>query len=244
MKIYENVVIGNFLYILGISDGSVHVPPWNPYRAVSLLQQTPLDKSIADVLLQSPGSLFIIEFKRIGASEKKEEDKKQSLRTVLSKSPELLALSEKIHWYVRSEVAEGQLQLEVTPYLSQVSNKRLDSLESLVATISERRTSRLDIAECAKYLDALRFAAAVSKGKGGDSSSSGTIVLLATDDGGFRHAVIDDLADLFTVHSKLIAAAATNLEDDDFDVADDDVDQEISNEPESVGPSFIPRYPK
>ncbi len=53
VKLYENVVIGNFLYGLGVSVGAQlrgHVLP----ASVNLLQQTPEDKALADVLLSFP----------------------------------------------------------------------------------------------------------------------------------------------------------------------------------------------
>ncbi len=62
MKLYENVVIGNFLYGLGVSVGAQlrgHILP----ASVNLLQQTPEDKALADVLLSFPGTLRLIEFK-------------------------------------------------------------------------------------------------------------------------------------------------------------------------------------
>lgn len=62
MKLYENVVIGNFLYGLGVSIGGRLKSGYLP-GAVSLLQQTPEDKALGDVLLDFPGTLRLIEFK-------------------------------------------------------------------------------------------------------------------------------------------------------------------------------------
>ena len=48
---YENVIIGNFIYGLGLVMGK------NPRQidsCVNLLQQTPLDKVLGDVMLQFP----------------------------------------------------------------------------------------------------------------------------------------------------------------------------------------------
>lgn len=50
---YENVIIGNFIYGLGLVMGK------NPRQidsCVNLLQQTPLDKVLGDVMLQFPGA--------------------------------------------------------------------------------------------------------------------------------------------------------------------------------------------
>src|SRR5262245_44285930 len=53
MKIYENVVIGNFLFALGYAlrdKGRVE-----RLGAVNLLQQTPADRFLGDLLLDFPG---------------------------------------------------------------------------------------------------------------------------------------------------------------------------------------------
>lgn len=56
VKLYENVVIGNFLDGLGVSIGGRLKTECLP-GAVSLLQQTPEDEALGDVLLDFPGTL-------------------------------------------------------------------------------------------------------------------------------------------------------------------------------------------
>lgn len=204
MKIYENVIIGNFLYILGLYDGARMGSSALAHRAVSLLQQTPLDKSIADVLVQSPASIYIIEFKRKGASERKEDTKKKNLKAALSNLPELEQLSKKIHWYVKSDLVDSDLQLEVKPYLGTEKEPDLTSLENLVKKIIDKPLTAYNIGACEKYLTTLRLASKIAE-KGGKGASSGTVVLLAAGDDGFRHAVLNDLTDIFEVHSQLVA---------------------------------------
>lgn len=62
MKLYENVVIGNFLYGLGFSIGMSTIGN-NQLSIINLLQQTPADKELGDMLLEFPGVVRLIEFK-------------------------------------------------------------------------------------------------------------------------------------------------------------------------------------
>ena len=66
MKLYENVIIGNFLYGLGLDigikiglDNGTETLP----SIINLLQQTPADKELGDMLLEFPGVVRVLEFK-------------------------------------------------------------------------------------------------------------------------------------------------------------------------------------
>ncbi|CAH9068454.1 hypothetical protein PSECIP111951_04154 [Pseudoalteromonas holothuriae] len=74
MKLYENVVIGNFLYTLGYSI-SAKSKGKRMLSVVNLLQQTPEDERLADALLQFQGVVKLIEFKNRAGSLKKREAK-------------------------------------------------------------------------------------------------------------------------------------------------------------------------
>lgn len=66
MKLYENIVIGNFLYGLGFAvRARAHSTGLVVPSVVNLLQQTPADKELADVLLEFPGVVRLIEFKQL-----------------------------------------------------------------------------------------------------------------------------------------------------------------------------------
>lgn len=241
MKIYENVVIGNFLYILGLFDGAGIGPSARTRRAVSLLQQTPLDKSIADVLVQSPSSIFIIEFKRKGASEKKEDSKKDNLQIALKDLPELTQFSKEIHWYVKSEVVAEQLTLEIVPYLGTAEDISLTSLEDFVEKLVDRRVTPHHLSASEKYLRTLRLASKIAKGKGKGEASSGTIVFLARSEAGFRHVVLNDLTDIFKVHTELIATTTEPEDEARASYSDDALSSEFVDDSTSASPSFKPR---
>ena len=109
MKLYENVVIGNFLYGLGVSVGAQlrgHVLP----ASVNLLQQTPEDKALADVLLSFPGTLRLIEFKTADNRSGKEAARFRKLSHALESDARLTPLSHRIHWYVETmpEINAGE----------------------------------------------------------------------------------------------------------------------------------------
>ncbi|MDP6008078.1 hypothetical protein ACLHT5_11360 [Pseudomonas aeruginosa] len=64
MKLYENITIGNFLFALGyairdLQQGSKSAA----VGSVNLLQQTPADRLLADVLLNFGGVARLLEFK-------------------------------------------------------------------------------------------------------------------------------------------------------------------------------------
>ena len=73
---YENVIIGNFLYALGLAMGRQSMPVDG---CVNLLQQTPADPALGDLMLQFPGVWRLVEFKRGGGDEKKEDQRRSIL---------------------------------------------------------------------------------------------------------------------------------------------------------------------
>lgn len=64
LTLYENIVIGNYLFDLGVRMAKLR--PTLPLVSVNLLQQTPADRLLGDVLLANAGVCRLIEFKREG----------------------------------------------------------------------------------------------------------------------------------------------------------------------------------
>lgn len=95
---YENIIIGNFLYGLGLVMGRRPKPVEG---CVNLIQQTPLDKVLGDVMIQFPGAWRLIEFKRVGANLAKENVKLETYRGA-TKRKGLRDASLRTHWYVES----------------------------------------------------------------------------------------------------------------------------------------------
>ena len=62
MPIYENLVIGNFLFGLGLKVGALRNDYIAPELAVSLLHQTPLEFVLGDVMLAGPRAIALLGF--------------------------------------------------------------------------------------------------------------------------------------------------------------------------------------
>lgn len=124
---YENIVIGNFLYGLGLAMGRY---PQGVSGCVNLLQQGPLDPVLGDVMLQFPAVWRLIEFKRDGADLGKEQVKLQMFLGATKDNEPLRTVSRAVHWFVVSgdrrkegvSAAEA-LPIKVRPYLEMESTE-------------------------------------------------------------------------------------------------------------------------
>lgn len=116
MKLYENVVIGNFLYALGFAIGR-KTQDGGLMPIVNLLQQTPDDKRLADVFAYYPGAMRVIEFKRAENSDDKEEEKLRILKRAVKHAANVEKISLAVHWFVETSVPGKELVSRVLPYL-------------------------------------------------------------------------------------------------------------------------------
>lgn len=118
MDILENNVIGSFIFGLGRQVEARHGRmPCEPI-GVELLQQTPLDTSLGDVLIANAKIVRLIEFKRESNRDAKEIANFQLLCRALNSShlSHLDAISRKIHWFVQTNFSKTQNSI-VVPYL-------------------------------------------------------------------------------------------------------------------------------
>lgn len=107
---YENLLIGDFIYSLGYASCQMKVIN----NKVDLLQQTPADSTVGDLIGRIGGMNFIMEFKRnrqLLKSETKKAFKDFLLKDNLSS--ELLVVSAKSHFIAFWE----NMELSVSPYL-------------------------------------------------------------------------------------------------------------------------------
>jgi hypothetical protein len=128
MDIYENIVIGNFLFGFGAELARRTVDGSFPPTVVGNFQQIPaLDKAFGDVMIENPGTFKLLEFKRKAnfRGKMKELGKLRNIENGLnwpqwtpSEASRLTDVSREIHWFVESP-AEAQLvnMVRVTPYL-------------------------------------------------------------------------------------------------------------------------------
>lgn len=195
MKLYENVVIGNFLYSLGFSVCAKSKGTINPV-SVNLLQQTPVDRTLGDVLIQSPGTLRLIEFKQTTNKSKKEIDKQQFLLDSIKGDFQLMQVSRSIHWFLETGI-KGELNMMVTkavPYLDAFSGveTRYDFNGFVQSIASEAvRPQPLFSEELLKsYLQL------VANINGGDTSGSGGMILHLDKNGSIKFCELQDLMQL------------------------------------------------
>ncbi len=208
MDLYENTLIGSFLYGLGAevcaqNEGNTLA------ASVDLLQQTPLDSSLADVLVAAPRFFRLLEFKRVQNVSSKEERKQDSLRELLTRHPNgqtLMQTSIAIHHHVEIGYAgalpEGSPVLTVSPYVG--GQGRTTSLLNLCRGTAQamcRPTTTPTPAQCAAYLRLLtRTQGPLKRGSGG-----GATLLVAARDGLLEQAHVPDLRDFGLRGRELLA---------------------------------------
>ena len=168
---YENIIIGNFLYSLGLAMGRQSGPAPG---CVNLLQQTPADPVLGDVMLQFPGVWRLIEFKRTGGDEKKEHRKRRKFLAATSPArgrQRLRAISRQVHWYlVNGPDQQGEspspqhYPMTVRPYLHQAGDQAIlmeDFAQDLVQEACKGRFT--DENELADYMAIVETLAAVRR---------------------------------------------------------------------------------
>ncbi|TCZ63925.1 hypothetical protein [Roseicella aquatilis] len=204
MDVYENVVVGNFLFALGLRMGMRHgVAPVEPL-SVNLLQQTPLDQTLGDVVLGSKTLFRIIEFKRAASRSDKEEGKLRRLAAGLAarRARRLEKLSRKIHWYVRSDFRRSHDEVSVVPYLDFMRGvaptKFTDFIDQTAEEVNAGPLGDEVVVDCRKYLDLLSH---VHDDDGKDAS--GCLIVFVGSDGGMRFIPVDNVRDFLRTPREL-----------------------------------------
>lgn len=198
-KLYENIVIGNFLYGLGFA---VRAKKSSGLMAgvVNLLQQSPADTLLGDLLLEFPGVVRLIEFKADTNRSSKEVTRHTKLAAGLTGKPDQQRVSRAIHWYVETAPSESEgVDARIVPYLDAFPKKETkhDRLETFIdRTATEVVEGQPDITkEAAKaYLTWVRM----TQGEG--EVGSGGLLLLADTNGTLRYAQLLDMLELRLQH--------------------------------------------
>jgi hypothetical protein len=202
---YENVFIGNFLYGLGLAIGTQLKGQSLP-SCVSLLQQTPADKMLGDVLVNFSGTVLLYEFKRSQGDDKKEFDKANKLRLVLAENPELLPVSRAVHWYVVSlpEAEHADPQILLSHYVdvgtrASVGPQFLASyVNALAESVLNSRLNSIDPELIKAYLNTVAALSDI------ESVSTGGMVVAVDSTGSVRYTVMQDLRELSLQHNQHI----------------------------------------
>ncbi|WP_349745929.1 hypothetical protein [Pseudomonas frederiksbergensis] len=203
-KLYENVVIGNFLYGLGFAvrsclDGNTSIP-----SVVNLLQQTPADRELADVLLSFPGVVRLIEFKMKGARLTKERIRHRLLMAALSgENQAMVETSRSLHWYVEVAANDTDIPLvsRAVPYLDAFDSESLaltaGSLERLVEQTACEAVRGLDPVMRERSEIYLRFLRSI---QADDPVDAGGVLLVMGASGAMHFAQLRDICDLSMPH--------------------------------------------
>ncbi len=208
MDIYENVVIGSFLYALGLEVGGAARQPAS--LGVNLLQQTPIDGPLADIVLNNTAFFRLIEFKRSKNRSPKEHDKRSALLAALNSSEgrRHLPISREVHWYVETG-ERGEWSAAAVPYIdfgcAEGHHDFLGFIRATARAALEQPLSEGDVIACKAYL---RFVAGLTDGR----QDGDTGCLLITGGGGapLSYAPLRSLRDIL-LSTKEIFANVPNL---------------------------------
>lgn len=199
MDIYENIIIGNVLFALGFCKGRRAIADDTSPICVNLLQQTPLDTKLGDVLLQSEATFRLIEFKRDAGEASKDVQKRDGLLAAMKhvanpQRTQLFGTSLNTHWFISTASKHGELNARVVPYLHFDSN---DGKVLELGQFAESLMKELDAPSIygpKHFEEYVALLKEVSKGK--RSAGSGGLILKANDSGTLSYLVVDDIMQL------------------------------------------------
>lgn len=208
MKLYENVIIGNFLYTLGLNIGINKELP--KYSSINLLQQTPADKALGDVLLEFPGVVRLIEFKNKKSDKEKEKTRLKLLEIALSGEDKMIDISRQIHWYIETEPSKDSCFNRIVPYLDAFNNEVYgeDTIEPYIEKIVQEINKPLDNS---KQQDVKNYLKLIQMTQGSSSTGTGGLIINITEKG-IRYVQITDLLDLRLNLKEFINKAELELE--------------------------------
>lgn len=198
LKLYENVVIGNFLYGLGFAIRAKSGRDVFP-SVVNLLQQTPADKELGDVLLEFPGTVRLIEFKQLSNKSEKERARYNQLNAAIGNNEKMLRLSKSIHWFIETTPNNKTFVSRIVPYLDAYSDikDRRHTLEQFISSIAEEAVNKQT-----KFLnkDLKHYLSFISKCQGSGKVGTGGLLLVINAEGCLRFVELTDMMELRLQH--------------------------------------------
>lgn len=211
MKIYENVVIGNFLYSLGFAiraRQSTHSMP----SVVNLLQQTPSDTLLGDLLLQFPGVVRLLEFKVEENRANKERARHTALTSAVAANPTLAPVSRRVHLYVEASTSNHQgFAVRAVPYLDAYPrSKPRGRLEPFIESFADEVVrGRSKPGESDEEMEYIRW---VRRLQGEGEVGTGGLLVVANADGSLHYAQLLDLLELRIEHRLWVELHAQRVE--------------------------------
>lgn len=201
MKLYENVVIGNFLYSLGFSVCSKSERIVQP-SMVNLLQQTPADEALSDVLIEFPGTMKLIEFKQVNNKSNKEKEKHRKIAKWLDSHDKFREISRSVHWFIETEPKDENFVSRVVPYLDAYprSSSQFD-LWSFVEQTAKEAVVEKSLFSDEDLKDYLKLIARLN---GKDSVGTGGLLVHLSNDGRVRYSELTDMTQMKLSHREYI----------------------------------------
>lgn len=201
LKLYENVAIGNFLYGLGFAIA--HRVKGSSFPSmVNLLQQTPADKHIGDMLMAFPGTLRIIEFKQKSNKDDKEPRRHHRLRTQLQYDERRREISRRVHWFVETAPSDDLFVSRIVPYLDAYPSdgQQHDFAAYINTTADAAVNGEPDISreELQSYLDFL-----ATCHKSGAVGAGGLVVKMSSN-GDLRYVALQSFTELRIEHFRVV----------------------------------------
>lgn len=116
--IYENMLSGAFIYALGLVSGK-KADGQPSADSINFINQTPYDKSIADLFAELQGKFFIVEFKRSLEAVKTEFEKPHKAKMLkdIQKDEEMLKLSLRCHYLAYGDQNGTNIQINFREYI-------------------------------------------------------------------------------------------------------------------------------
>jgi hypothetical protein len=189
---HENILIGNFLYSLGLLVGT-KVGDRELSGCVNLLQQTPLDSRLSDVQLIYPGVVRLIQFKRQTNDSDKEAARLWLVRALIEGNAELERVSRTIHWFVESSEAPLEWRTDVRPYLYLDTAQHGVSLRLFLNRLVDAALSTQGPEFSADLLT--EYLTAVETYAGDEGTSSSGLLVNVSADGTLHYVALDSIHD-------------------------------------------------
>lgn len=145
-QIYENILIGNFLFVLGMKVGERNGEFTNKLLSINLLQQTPADTKIGDLFASLGGKNIIIEFKRdlhTFRGDKKEAKKIDLLKKRLESNVEMTRVSRKAHMLAYGEFLNVP-NICIQPYL-QYRTSNVSTMDTFIEKLLKQEDAKQEI---------------------------------------------------------------------------------------------------
>jgi hypothetical protein len=193
LKLYENIVVGNFLYGLGCAIGG-RLKSDTVVSAVSLLQQTPADKLLGDVLVEFVKTIRLIEFKNRDSNPRKEKIKHKQITAAIGNNENAITISKSVHWFVETNPQSQSFIARIVPYLEAYPRENSQhSLERFIEATAEEAI-RKETLYC--HEDLKFYLRLVTASQGSGSIGSGALILAVTASGNLKFAELTSMTQL------------------------------------------------